>query len=83
MSQSWWPSWRFEHKFDQAEKSEKLSRIAEAKAEAEQALETSKEQLEEVRRITKEHAPIRKGLRHLRMENHFAEGLMRIIEEGR
>jgi len=78
-----WPSWKFERALDEAEQQHTHERIAEKKAEAEQALQVSREQLAEVRRITKVHKPIRQRLRRVREENHFTEGLLRIIEEGR
>lgn len=78
-----WPSWRFERALDEAEQTENLQHIAEAKVEAEQALADSVGQLEQVRRMTREHEPIRRGMKNLRMQNHFAEGLRRVIEEGR
>lgn len=77
-----WPSWRFEHRLDEEETQENLKRIAEAKEEATHALEVSQEQVAEVRRIAREHKPIREKLRDLREVNGFTEGFKRIIEEG-
>lgn len=78
-----WPSWRFERALDEAETKESLRKIAEAKEEAEHALQVSQAQVETVKRITEEHKPVRLKMRSLREDNHFAQGFRRVIEEGR
>jgi hypothetical protein len=78
-----WPAWRFEEDLPQEDQEEKLKRINDAKAEAEQALIVSQEQLAEVRELTRKHKPIRDQFKKVREKNHFTEGLLRIIEEGR
>jgi septum formation inhibitor MinC len=78
-----WPTWRFEKALLEVEKEENLKRINDAKAEAAQAFITSQEQLAEVRELTRKHKPIREQFKKVREKNHFTEGLLRIIEEGR
>jgi hypothetical protein len=78
-----WPSWRFDKRLDAIESEETIKKVQEAKAEAVEALSTSYTQLEEVRELTKKHEPVRLSLKDLRERNRFAEGLMRVIEEGR
>jgi len=78
-----WPSWRFEHRPNEAEVDEERKRTEAAKAEAAEALAKSYGQLEEVRDLNKRHGPVREGLRRMRETNHFAQDLLRVIEEGR
>lgn len=78
-----WPSWRFEKKLEQAETEDNLKHIEAAKAEAEEALRVSREQVAQVHAITEAHKPIRRQLRYLRERDALAEGFRRIIEEGR
>jgi hypothetical protein len=77
-----WPRWRFEERLDPREVVEEDIKVSEAKAEAVEALSESYNQLEEVRKITQEHQPVREQLRRIRERNGLAEGLTRVIREG-
>jgi hypothetical protein len=75
-----WPPFRYEQEPDREQENENLRK---EKEQASEALSTSYNQLEYVRKLNREHEPIRKSLKRIREKNGLAEGLMRVIEEGR
>lgn len=77
-----WPSWRYDHDHEEAVKEDRLRDIEDAKAEAEQALMNSQQQVAEVRRLAAYHKPIRQRMKEVREKNHFTESILRYIEEG-
>jgi hypothetical protein len=77
-----WPWSRKESSTEEARQRE-LDRIREARSEALRELQVSQQQLNKVRDLSNRHQPVRKELRELRKKNNFAEGFLRIIEEGR
>jgi PP-loop superfamily ATP-utilizing enzyme len=78
-----WPSWRFVRKQESLQTERNLKQIAVAKEEAEAAVEVAREQVKQIHKITEAHKPIRKQMKRLRENNHFADGFRRVIGEGR
>jgi hypothetical protein len=77
-----WPWSREEPDAAEAKRREQ-ERIKEARSEALRELQASQRQLDKVRDLSNRHQPVRKELHELRKKNNFAEGFLRIIEEGR